>query len=111
METAKIIAEEVGYPEEDIKINPLLIERNYGALENQPYGPDIDMDGVTDIETSSELLARAKELVDSLHRIDKDNVLIVCHGSIGRAIRHHLIEGEPFDPNGHVPNAEIIRWI
>lgn len=60
LETAKIVGNEIGYPEQKIEINPLLIERNYGALENQLYAPDIDMDGIADIETSQELLAGPK---------------------------------------------------
>lgn len=110
-ETAKIIATEINYPKDKIELNPLLAERDYGAIEGQLWAPDIDMDGIADIETIDSLLARADEALNSLRQIMADNVLIVSHGSIGRAIRHHLLEDFPFTGPERLPNAEIIQWI
>lgn len=110
-ETAKIIAKEINYPEAKIELNPLLAERSYGAMEGQLFSPDIDMDGVADIETTDSLLYRAEEAVASLQKIDADNVLIVSHGSIGRAIRHHLLEDFPYSGPERLPNGKIIQWI
>lgn len=110
-ETAKIIAKIIGYPEDRIELNPLLAERSYGALEGELWSPDIDMDGIADIETTDSLLARADEALDSLRQIEANNVLVVSHGSIGRAIRHHLLKDFPYQDEERLPNAEIVRWI
>lgn len=110
-ETAKIIAKVIGYPEDRIKLNPLLAERNYGAMEGELWFPDIDMDGIADIETTDSLLARADEALDSLRQIEANNVLVVSHGSIGRAIRHHLLKDFPYQDEERLPNAEIVQWI
>lgn len=110
-ETAKIIAEEISYPEEKIVLNPLLAERNYGAMEGQLFSADIDMDGIADIEANNSLLIRAEEAIASLRLIKANNVLIVSHGSIGRAIRHHLLEDFPYSGPERLPNAVIIQWI
>lgn len=110
-ETAKIIAKEINYPEDKIQLNPLLVERNYGAMEGQLFSADIDMDGVVDIETTDSLLTRAEAAAISLRRIEADNVLIVGHGSMGRAIRHHLLEDFPYSGPERLPNAVIIQWI
>src|SRR5438477_10877116 len=47
-ETARLIAEEIGYPEDRIELNPMLVERDYGAFSGQPWATDIDMDGIAD---------------------------------------------------------------
>ncbi|HZP55411.1 MAG TPA: histidine phosphatase family protein [Candidatus Saccharimonadales bacterium] len=111
LETARIIAKEIGYPEKQIKTNPLLVERNYGAMAGKPWAADIDFDGVIDAETSDELSLRAKEIISWLNQIEVDSILVVCHGSIGRTLRFHLLKEKVFDPEGKMPNAEIMRWI
>ncbi|OVE79489.1 hypothetical protein BVY00_00280 [bacterium G20] len=110
-ETAGIIATEIGYPKASIKINPLLIERDYGSLSGQVWSPDIDMDGIADIETAESLIKRGSEALASLRQIEVDNVLVVSHGSIGGAIRHHLLKDFPFEDEDGIPNAEIVQWI
>ena len=110
-DTAKIIAKEVGYPENKIKINPLLAERSYGSMEGQPYAPGFDLDGIADVESTNDLLLRAKEIVDFINRQKVENILVVSHGSIGRAVRHHLLEEFPFHKYRRLENAEIVQWI
>lgn len=110
-DTAKIIAEEIGYPKEKIELSPILAERRYGAMEGQLYAPDLNLDGVADAETTKKLLLRAKEFVASLDRVEFDNILIVSHGSIGRAIRHHLLEDFPFQKYHRLENADVVQWI
>ena len=110
-ETAKIIAKELGYPEERIQLNPILVERDYGELSGKLWAPDIDMDGIADIETSEELTVRANEVIAWLKQIEADSILVVSHGSIGRTIRYHLLAEEEFDPEAPFPNAEIVQWI
>ena len=110
-ETAKIIAVEIGYPEVSIEINPLLIERDYGSLSGKIWAPDIDLDGIADIETAEGLIKRGLEALASLRQIEVDNVLVVSHGSIGSAIRHHILQTISFSDDDRIPNAEIVCWI
>lgn len=110
-ETAKIIAREIGYPEDEIHINSLFIERNFGQLEAQPWSPDIDVDGFADVESIDSLLKRARMALDFLETLAKGNVLVVSHGAFGRAMRHHVMEDFPFSHPHRLENAEIIQLI
>lgn len=115
-DTAKIIAKEIGYSADKIKLNSLLVERDFGSLEGQTWDPDLDVDGIADVETVDSLLIRAALFLRYLETVQEDTILIAAHGSIGRAIRHHLNPEMPFvkrsAESGHkIPNAEIVRWI
>jgi len=109
--TAQIIAKEIGYPLEKIEVNPLFIERNFGAMEGQPYRPDVNYDGIADAEKSDALLARAKQAIDYLHSLPYDKILVVSHGSTSRALRHHIIKDQPFHMPIKYKNAELVEWI
>ena len=109
-DTAKIIAKEINYPENKIELNPLLVERSFGSIEGKLWSPDINLDGISDIETVENLVLRAGEVLDWLKLLEEDNVLVVAHGSIGRAIRYH-IHKVPFADNDRLANAEIVQWI
>ncbi len=119
VETAQIIAQEIGYPLDKIELNPDLIERNFGAMEATPWSPNksksisqlgitVDVDGIEQID---ELIARAKKVVDHAHKhpSESEHILLVGHGGIGRAIRHHIKPDHDF--HDHIPNAELVRWI
>jgi uncharacterized phosphatase len=111
-ETAEIIAKEIGYPVKAIEINPLFIERHFGELEGQPYAPDLNLDGIANIESSDTLLHRARRALAYLESLKEENILVVAHGSIGRAIRHNITNGEISYHNRNLPlkNAEIHEW-
>ena len=89
-ETAKLIAQEVGYPEGAIKVNDLVIERSFGSLEGQPKNLTLTSDDeyVTGCggESQEAILARAQEFVDSLKGIE-GTVLVVSHTGFGRRLR------------------------
>jgi broad specificity phosphatase PhoE len=110
-ETAKIIAREIGYPIDKIEVNPLFIERNFGAMEGQPYRPDIDYDGIADAEKTDVFLARAEQAVMYLKSLPHSKILVVSHGSTSRALRHHLIKDQPFHMPIKYKNAELVEWI
>lgn len=115
LETAQIIAKEIGYPLDNIEVNSLFIERDFGALEAQPWKPDLDLDGVADIEKPETLVERARLAIEHIKTLDADHILIVSHGSFGRAIRHHFDPDKPYQnktSSGElkIPNAEIIQW-
>jgi uncharacterized phosphatase len=110
-ETAKVIAKEIGYPEHDIHLSSLFVERNYGSMEGKPWSADLNFDGVTDFETNDELLARARLALDFVESLEQETVLIVSHGAFGRAMRHHVMEDFPFTNYHKIPNAEIFQMI
>jgi broad specificity phosphatase PhoE len=111
LETAKIIAKEINYPINKIEVNPLFIERHFGSLEGKPYKPDTNYDGIADAEPSHVLLSRSKLAVDYLENLPYKNILVVSHGSFGRALRHHLVPSQPFHAWAKINNAEIVKWV
>jgi broad specificity phosphatase PhoE len=115
LDTAKIIAQEIGYPEDNIHINDLFIERHWGELEGQAWNPDLDLDGFSDVETRDSIVERARLAIEFLKTLDAHNILVVSHGSFGRAMRHHLINHPYTNRRGPnepiIPNAEIVKWL
>jgi broad specificity phosphatase PhoE len=92
--TASIIAEEVGYPIDKIQKSPLLLERNFGKLEgtsdvnyyNEQGGLE-SIDKVEGAETVEQMHTRALEALRMIESLPYDNILIVSHGTFGRAFR------------------------
>jgi uncharacterized phosphatase len=114
-DTAKIVAKEIGCLADKIHINELFIERHFGELEGKPWAPDLNLDGITDIETVDTLLERARLALEYIKTLPEENILIVSHGCFGRAIISN-IPGEKFHNHNPpktalLPNAEVIRWI
>lgn len=118
--TAELIAKEIGYPIEKIERHDLFIERNFGPLEGTK-GDDFfdkneykDIDALEGSETIEDLDKRARKALDYVSSINKDNILVVGHGSFGRAIRRavanlpHTHEYEVYTPIG---NAEIVELV
>lgn len=110
-ETAKIIAKEIGYPVKNIHVNPLFIERHFGEMEGKTWGPDINADGFSDVETVDTILHRAQVALAWLHSLEAENVLVVSHGSFGRALRSLILEEFPFSGPDRLANAELHHWI
>jgi broad specificity phosphatase PhoE len=115
LDTATIVAKAIGYPKDKIHINKLFIERHFGELEGKQWSPDLNLDGITDIETVDTLLERARLALDYIKTLKEENILIVSHGSFGRALRSN-ITGEKFHnqrppKKALLPNAEVIRWL
>lgn len=119
-ETAEIIADQIGYPKDKILVADILKERNWGDLEGTPHNAfnhdKSDLDSVPNIETAEQLVKRAEAALRTLESLDANNILVVSHGTFGRALRHHLLEDMPFinktgDIKLRLPNGEIICWI
>ena len=116
LETAQIIAKEIDYPIKAIHTNNLFIERHFGEMEGKAWSPDLNYDGISDIETVDTVVERARLAIKWLHSLDAHNILVVSHGAFGRAIRHHLVKEYPFtnqpstDEN-KINNAEIVKWL
>jgi broad specificity phosphatase PhoE len=123
-DTAKLIAKEIGYPEAKIIKNKLLVERGYGELEGK-FGKEFwqkssfkELDNVPNAETVPQMAERAQKAYDFLINIDEDNILVVSHGSFGRALIrivkniHHKHEyNDKHRLEFHIGNAEIIELI
>lgn len=119
-ETAQIIAEEIGYPVDEVHVNKLFIERDFGELEGKPWAPDLNLDGISDIETRDTILERAKLALQFLQELEGvHNILVVSHGSFGRAMRSLILpeyqyvnRSAPADgKHGAIPNAELVNWL
>lgn len=108
--TAEIIAAEINYPLNSIIQNKLFIERDFGALEGQPWSPDLNLDGISDLETDDTLLERARLGLQWLKNQPADNILLVSHGAYGRAMRS-VIQAKHFLEQDRLNNAEIQDWI
>jgi len=87
-ETAEIIAAEIGYPTDKIQTSDLLLERNFGIMEGKAYEPNLNISDVPGAETVEQLLERAHSAVKWLKEQEADNILVVSHGAIGRAMRY-----------------------
>lgn len=110
-DTAKIFAKQIGYPIKNIVTNPLLVERFFGAMEGQPYSPDLNMDGIADLETDNMLVERAHEALAWINSLDADHIVVVSHGAIGRALRSILKTDYPMSHPEKLNNAELVCWV
>ena len=109
MQTAEIIADQIGYPKEKFVVSELFAERDFGPLEGTPYTKDLgDADGVEPID---ELITRVREGYDLLQSLPFENILVVSHGSTGRALRHCADPKVPFSPSQGFGNAEVVKLI
>ncbi len=108
-QTAKIISKQINFKINKIVYNELLLERDYGLLEGKPYIAGLkDYDG---IETIEDLITRASKAWLILKTIPADNILVISHGAIGRALRHVINPKIPFYNSTKLNNAEIIQLI
>ena len=109
VETAEIIAKQIGYDPDKIHRTSLLRERNFGVLEAAPYVADQDMDNVEGIEPEEDLRSRVTEAVTLIHSLPGQNVLVVAHGASGRMLRHVVNPNIPFAGASHFSNADIVQ--
>lgn len=113
-ETAEIIAAEAGLDPSDITFDINLTERHFGVLEGQPYVPSQQRNRIDGIEPKSKLLARVQRAYDDICELPDDNILVVSHGSTGRALRHVIDPTIPFqvtETSPSFPNAHIIQLL
>lgn len=108
-ETAEIAAREIGLPPSKIHVNALLIERDFGSFDGQPYDPDLDLDGFADVESFDETRERAKLALEWIETLGGTSVLVVSHGGLGRAMRSLL--KPDIDRSIKLANAEIEQWL
>ncbi len=117
--TAQHIATAANYPHENIQLHEGFKERHFGALEAQPVDTVIDqykkdetsIDTIEGVERLVDMQWRAQEMLDYLNSLPHETILVVGHGSFGRALRR-AIEKAPLNERGqNIGNAEIIKFI
>ena len=118
--TAKLIANEIGYPIEKIQKNDLFIERTFGVLEGTPGKDFLDkheyreFDDVEGSETIEELQKRAEKAFKYLKTLKEDNILVVGHGAFARAIKR-VVQGLPhtheYEVDTSIGNATIVELV
>lgn len=109
IQTAEIIADHLGIPKDQLIISDLLMERDFGPLEGTPYQPHLG--NQAGVEPISELIERAREAFAMLKAMPEDNIVVVSHGAIGRALRHCADPDTPFRPSKGFDNAKVVRLI
>ncbi len=111
MDTATIIAEQIGYDPAKILTHDALIERDFGPLEGQTYQPNADLDGTAGVEHSSDLLKRVREGYEYLQTLPADTILVVSHGAVGRALRSIIQPDTPFHGSNKFGNAQVEKLL
>jgi probable phosphoglycerate mutase len=123
-DTASIIAQEISYPIKDIAKSDLLVERSYGHLEGKSskYFFDehsfADLDEIEGAETVKQMHDRAVKALEYLKSRQEDNILVVSHGTFGRAL-YRVVKEMPHthEYQDHhrakyrMANAEIVELI
>lgn len=117
-DTAKIIAKEIGYPEDRIIVTDLLLERAGGAFEGKSQANFFAASEETQVSAGAEsfkdLSIRAVAIVElAASGYPDGTVLFVGSGAIGEMIRAMIKYGDRmkmFD-DGPMPNSELVRLI
>lgn len=110
-ESAEIIADVIGYPKTKILVSDLFSERDFGVLEGTKYIPIEVTEEVEGIESIDDLMLRAEKGFSLLSRIESNNVLLVSHGAIGRALRYVISQEYPMDHPSKFHNSEVVKLI
>ena len=97
LESAKIVAGKLQYPEEQIHTSPLFLERRFGICEGMTYKeaiehyPDNCFPGMESVE---ELVARAKKAVDyCTQTYPGQTIIVTTHGAFLKAVIQYLTNG------------------
>lgn len=111
LDTAKLIAQEVGYDQNKIITDDNLMERDFGKLENTPWGTQIFADEDNGVESDEALVARARLALDKVESLHADIILVVAHGAIGRALRSLVRDDFPMSHPHRIGNAELVELL
>lgn len=91
IETAQLIAKEIGYDVDKIRANNAFIERYMGEYSGRPHAEyrKVVTSGVLppDMEKPEEMIKRIKQGLDWVRSLDGENIVLVAHGATGRIIQ------------------------
>lgn len=111
-ETACLIADQIGYPVENIIVTDLAIERYRGRYEGQPSSVQDDANeedyAQMGAESTIAMIERAARLQDFVDQLEVKTVLIVSHNQFGR-IFVPTIRGDLLGALGKLPNARVFK--
>ncbi len=117
IDTAAILARSIGYLEEDIVIEKLLLERSFGDLAGKPWSSVSDETSPAIVEMGGEsieeLSLRVKRGLNKIVELSKGkvSVLVVGHGTWYQ-MAEALIEGRDehtFLESANLPNNTVIE--
>lgn len=117
--TAQHVSKAVNYPIEKIVLHPDLVERNFGILEG---GADAEakekyrrhetlIDEYENVEKMMDLQWRAQKMLEYLHTLPHDTVLVVGHGAFGRALKRAIDKETIHAKIEPLKNADIVKLI
>lgn len=117
--TAKHVATALDFPHENIMLHQGFIERNYGAMEATVISDDIKasvydetiLDSFEGSEKLIDLQWRARQMVDYLHSLPYETILVVSHGTFGRALRRAIEKTSVTERGTSIANAEIVKFL
>ncbi len=102
LQTAQIVAKQIGYPADNILVVDDLRERNLGDVEGKDYteaphhnGNYEDAENVPGVEPIGDLLTRVQGVLDQLRQRPEQHILIVAHNGCGRMLKVALAGQEP----------------
>jgi uncharacterized phosphatase len=103
-ETAKIIADEIGYPHGDILTLSELSERDLGKLEGTSYAKNPRLNGnfpavehIFGVEKLTPFHNRVQHaLRQILSQKKQQRILVICHVGVGRMLRTIIANHKPF---------------
>jgi uncharacterized phosphatase len=123
VETAHLVATELGFAKAQIETLDLLVERHMGEMMGRPFSDFLTngrlyqhLDDVPGVETIEAIQQRAARALDTITARPEPAVLVVGHGTFGRAFRRAVL-GRPYtdeyasDGPGSIPNATILRLV
>lgn len=111
--TARIVADRLGYPHEEIVTEPLFIERSFGAGEGRIYEellaeyPDGNYPGMESLDA---LFLRAETALNHCKEAySGQTILVVAHGAIIKAVLNRASQGKIayFDPHVWIENGSF----
>lgn len=115
-ETAKLIAEEIGYSTSGIIKSEFFIERAVGIFAGKPHKYYAKAVLISDkhegLESRKEVYQRVERGFKWLKKQNAQNVILVSHGGTGRAVRavvHGLHHEEMYKVDGFA-NTEIFEF-
>lgn len=110
LDTAQIIAGQIGFPADKIILRDEFKERDFGPLEGTPYIPFLTH-RTPGVEEAEALVARVQMGLDFLNSLDAQNILVVSHGAVGRALRHCVDPSIDFFPSPGFENAQVVQLL
>ncbi len=110
-DSARVIADEIGYPENKIILSDLFMERELGELEGTDYRKGLNLKKYEGVEQNENLLARAKIGLEYLNGLDADTIVLVSHSAIGRALKSVIDPKQKLHRVSSFKNAELVKLI